>query len=343
MVIIMKPGAGEDEVNYVVTFIETRYGLRVDVSKGAFQTIIGIIGDEDGVDFDMLQILPGVERAHRIQIPYKLVSRSYSPEDHVIDVKGVKIGGHEAPVFIAGPCSIESRDQLYQIAKAVKAAGADILRGGAFKPRSSVHSFQGLGERGLELLASMGEEFGMPTVTEVRGESQVEMVAKYADILQIGARNMYNQDLIEKTARQKKPLLLKRNFGAGIDEFLNFSERAVAAGNRDVILCERGVIPIGKGRQHTRYMLDLTAVPVIKNESYLPIIVDPSHATGRRDLIGPMSLAAMAVGAHGLMVEVHYHPEEALSDGPQMVLPTEFSKILRMCRKLHQVVPQAGS
>ena len=151
------------------------------------------------------------------------------------------------------------------------------------------------------------------------------------------------QDLIEKTARQKKPLLLKRNFGAGIDEFLNFSERAVAAGNRDVILCERGVIPIGKGRQHTRYMLDLTAVPVIKNESYLPIIVDPSHATGRRDLISPMSLAAMAVGAHGLMVEVHYRPEEALSDGPQMVLPTEFSKILQMCRTLHQVVPQAGS
>lgn len=343
MVIIMKPGALEDEINYVVAFIETRYGLRVDVSKGAFQTIIGIIGDENGVDFDMLQVLPGVERAHRIQIPYKLVSRSYSPEDRVITVKGVKIGGREEPVFIAGPCSIESRDQLYKIAKAVNAAGADILRGGAFKPRSSVHSFQGLGEKGLELLASIGEEFNMPTVTEVRGESQVEMVAKYADILQIGARNMYNQDLIEKTARQKKPLLLKRNFGAGIDEFLNFSERAVAEGNRDVILCERGLIPVGKGRQHTRYMLDLTAVPVIKNESYLPIIVDPSHATGRKDLIYPMSLAAMAVGAHGLMVEVHYNPEEALSDGPQMVLPTEFSKILRMCTKLRKVFPQAGS
>lgn len=342
MVIIMKPGAREEEINFVVKFIEKNYGLRVDVSKGEFQTIIGLIGDENRVDFGILEMLPGVERAHRIQVPYKLVSRSYFPDDRVIDVKGVKIGGGERPVFIAGPCSIESKDQLYRIAKEVKEAGADILRGGAFKPRTSVHSFQGLGEEGLELLASIGAEFNMPTVTEVRGEAQVEMVAKYADILQIGARNMYNQDLIEKVARQKKPILFKRNFGAGIDEFLNFSERAVAEGNRDVILCERGLVPVGKGREHTRYMLDLSAVPVIKKESYLPIIVDPSHATGRRDLIYPMSLAAIAAGAHGLMVEVHYKPEEALSDGPQMILPTELRKIISMCNKIYKLTSQEG-
>jgi len=337
MVVIMKPGARKEEIDYVIKIIEKEYGLRTDTITGVSQTIIGIIGDEDCVDFDRLSMLPGVERAHRIQLPYKLVARSYFPDDRIIDVKGVKIGGNERPVFIAGPCSIESKDQLYRIAKEVKKAGADILRGGAFKPRSSVHSFQGLGEEGLELLATIGEEFGMPTVTEVRGEAQVETVAKYADILQIGARNMYDQDLIEEVARQGKPILLKRNFGAGIDEFLNFSERAVAEGNRDVILCERGLLPIGKGRQHTRYMLDLSAVPVIKRESYLPIIVDPSHATGNRDLIYPMSKAAIAAGAHGLMIEVHYNPAEALSDGPQMILPSELERIVDVCTKIYEL------
>jgi 3-deoxy-7-phosphoheptulonate synthase len=335
MVIIMKPNATSDEINFVKKFITTTYGLRVDVIIGAFQTIIGLVGDESQVDFDRLSTLPGVERAHRIQIPYKLVSRAYYPDDRGIQIKGVKIGGGAKPVFIAGPCSIESKDQLYRIAKAVNEAGADILRGGAFKPRSSVHSFQGLGEAGLEMLANLGEDFGMPTVTEVRGETQVEVVAKYADILQIGARNMYNQDLIEKAARQKKPILFKRNFGASIDEFLNYSERIVAEGNRQIILCERGVIP--NGREHTRYMLDLSAVPVIMKESYLPIIVDPSHGTGRRDLIYPMSKAAISAGAHGLMIEVHTNPEEALSDGPQMVLPSELEKIIRVCKKIYEL------
>lgn len=337
MVIIMKPKAKAEEINNVVKFIKKNYGLRADVSRGEFQTVIGLVGDENGVDFERLGMLPGVERAQRIQVPYKLVSRSYFPDDRVINVKGVKIGGSEPPVFIAGPCSIESKNQLYRIVKDVKEAGADILRGGAFKPRTSVHSFQGLGEKGLELLASVGEEFDMPTVTEVRGEAQVEMVAKYADILQIGARNMYNQDLIERAAKQKKPILLKRNFGAGIDELLNFSERVVAEGNKDIILCERGLIPIGKGREHTRYMLDLSAVPVIKKESYLPIIVDPSHATGRSDLVYSMSKAAIAAGAHGLMIEVHYNPKEALSDGPQMVLPSELKKIITICKKIHEL------
>ncbi len=336
MVIIMKPKAKKEETERVINIIKKSYGLGTDVIVGEYQTIIGIIGDEHEVDFEALSMLPGVERAQRIQSPYKLVARSYFPEDQIIDVKGVKVGG-EKPVYIAGPCSIESKEQLYKIAEAIRDAGADILRGGAFKPRTSVHSFQGLGEEGLELLAKAGEEFSMPTVTEVRSESQAETVSKYVDILQIGARNMYNQDLIEEASRQKKPLMIKRNFGASIDELLSFGERAVAQGNRDVILCERGIVPVGGGRQHTRYTLDLNAVPVIVKESYLPIIVDPSHGTGRRDLIYPMSKAAVASGADGLMIEVHHRPDEALSDGPQMILPSELGKIIRVCNKIREL------
>ncbi|MEM3174501.1 MAG: 3-deoxy-7-phosphoheptulonate synthase, partial [Candidatus Bathyarchaeia archaeon] len=231
----------------------------------------------------------------------------------------------------------ESKEQIFRIAKEVREAGADILRGGAFKPRTSVHSFQGLGEEGLEYLARAGEEFGMPTISEVRSEKHVELVVKYVDILQIGARNMYNQDLIEEAAKQKKPILIKRSFGASIEEFLSFAERAAAQGNKDIILCERGIIPVGRGRQFTRYSLDLSAIPVIKGESYLPIIVDPSHGTGRRDLIYPMSKAAIAAGAHGLMIEVHYNPNEALSDGPQMITPPELKKIIDVCKKIHML------
>ncbi|MEM1606763.1 MAG: 3-deoxy-7-phosphoheptulonate synthase [Candidatus Bathyarchaeia archaeon] len=337
MAIVMKPGASDEDIKRVIKFVEENYGLRVDVSRGEFQTLLGLIGDEDKVDFDRLALLPGVEKAYRITSPYRLVSRSFFPEDRVIEVKGVKIGGKNKPVFIAGPCAIESREQIFRIAKEVKEAGADILRGGAFKPRTSVHSFQGLGEEGLEYLARAGEEFGMPTVSEVRSERHVEVVAKYVDILQIGARNMYNQDLIEEAARQKKPILIKRSFGASIEEFLSFAERAAAQGNKDIILCERGIIPIGRGRQFTRYSLDLSAIPIVKAESYLPIIVDPSHGTGRRDLIYPMSKAAIAAGAHGLMIEVHYNPNEALSDGPQMITPLEFKRIVEVCEKIYML------
>jgi 3-deoxy-7-phosphoheptulonate synthase len=336
MVIIMKPKAGKEEVKYVINFLKKNFNLKADVSKGEFQTVIGIIGDESVVDFGVLGMLPGVERAHRISSPYKLVARSYFSGKLVIDVKGVKIGGGR-PVYVAGPCSIESGDQLFRIAKDVVEAGAHILRGGAFKPRTSVHSFQGLGEEGLELLAKAGEEFDMPIISEVRSESQVDVVSKYVDVLQIGARNMFNQDLIEEVARQKKPVLIKRNFGASIDELLSFSERAVAQGNRDVILCERGLVPFGKGRQHTRYTLDLSAVPVLKGESYLPVIVDPSHGTGRRDLVYVMSKAAIAAGADGLMIEVHNKPEDALSDGPQMVLPFELKRIISVCDRIYEL------
>jgi 3-deoxy-7-phosphoheptulonate synthase len=261
-------------------------------------------------------------------------------------VKGgkVEIGGDE-PVFIAGPCAVESKEQLLRIAEEAKQAGADILRGGIFKPRSSVHSFQGLGsigweeaETALAWLREAGERFELATVTEVRGETQVDLAAEYADILQIGARNMYNQDLLTKVARKNKPILFKRHFGAGIEEFLSLAEYIAAEGNKNIILCERGILPIGKGKNYTRYTLDLAAVPAIQKETFLPIIVDPSHGSGRRDLIFNMSCAAIAAGASGLMIEVHYNPAEALVDAQQAITPDELKEIIDACQKINRLV-----
>jgi len=344
----MKTGASEEQVEQVVSEVK-KYGLRADVSRGAFRTVIGLVGDERKVPFSRIEVLPGVKEVLRIEIPYKLVSREYSrhfesPSRHrVIKVKNVKIGGNE-PVCIAGPCAVESREQLLRIAEAVKEAGAHILRGGIFKPRSSVYSFQGLGaingemaEKALGWLREAGEKFDMPVVTEIRGELHVDLVADYVDILQIGARNMYDQDLLTKVARKKKPVLLKRHFGAGIEEFLSFAEYIAAEGNKDIILCERGIVPLGKGRSYTRYTLDLAAVPAMQKETYLPIIVDPSHGTGRRDLIHSMSCAAIAAGANGLMIEVHYNPAEALVDGQQMITPDELKITLEACRRIHKL------
>ena len=285
-----------------------------------------------------------------IEAPYKLINREYNglflgkDDSRIINIKGVEIGGVE-PVYIAGPCAIESRAQLMRIAEEVKRAGAHILRGGIFKPRSSVHSFQGLGSKGadeareaLSWLMEAGEHFEMPVVTEARGESQVSLIAEYVDIVQIGARNMYDQDLLGHAGRTGKPVLFKRNFGASIEEFLSFSEYIAAEGNRDIILCERGVLPIGKGKNLTRYTLDLAAVPVIKKETYLPIIVDPSHATGRRDLIKTMSVAAVAAGAGGLAIEVHYNPAESWVDAQQAITPAELTDIIDTCRRVRKIM-----
>ena len=345
--IIMKTDATQEQVDEVVREIK-KYGLRADVSRGEYRTIIGIVGDESKADLAHLAVLPGVKETMRIETPYKLVNREYSKfsgglEHRIIKVGDIKIGGDE-PVFIAGPCAVESREQLFKIAEGVKQAGGHILRGGIFKPRSSVHSFQGLGAGGLEeakealeWLREAGDKFGLPVITEVRGEAQVDLVAEYVDILQIGARNMYDQDLLTRAAEKGKPVLLKRHFGAGIEEFLSFAEYIAAAGNRDIVLCERGILPVGKGKSYTRYMLDLASVPVIQKETYLPIIVDPSHATGRRDLILNMSCAAIAAGADGLMIEVHYNPAEALVDGQQMITPGELKDVLDACRSIHRV------
>jgi len=347
--IIMKTDATKKQIEHVVKEIK-RFGLRADVSRGAYKTVIGLIGDERKIPFDHFAVLPGVKEAMRVEIPYKLISREYSKlfeevsGDLVIPVGNVRIGAEE-PVFIAGPCAVENKEQLFKIAEGVKKAGAHILRGGIFKPRSSVHSFQGLGsgsreeaEEALSWLSEAGQKFEMPVITEVRGETQVDLVAKYVDILQIGTRNMYDQDLLTMVSAKGKPVLFKRHFGASIEEFLSFAEYIAAEGNKNIILCERGIIPIGKGKSYTRYILDLAAVPAIQKETYLPIMVDPSHATGRRDLIFSMSCAAIAAGASGLMIEAHYNPAEALVDGPQSITPAELKEVISACRRIHRLV-----
>jgi 3-deoxy-7-phosphoheptulonate synthase len=347
--IIMKSEATKEEVANVVKEIR-KSGLKADVSRGEYRTVIGLIGDERRADFSHFATLPGVKEAFMVETPYKLISRDYGRrfngggEPRLIHVGDVTIGGDELAI-IAGPCTVESKPQLFRIAEEVKKAGAQILRGGIFKPRSSVHSFQGLGANGregaeeaLRWLHEAGQRFEMPVVTEVRGEAQIDLVAEYADIIQIGARNMYNQDLLASVARAGKPVLIKRHFGAGIDEFLSFAEYMAAEGNKDIILCERGILPLGKGKNYTRYTFDLSAIPVIQKETYLPVIADPSHATGRRDLIFNMSCAAVAAGASGLMIEAHYDPSEAMVDGMQMITPGELKEVISACKKIHRTV-----
>jgi len=347
--IIMKTDATQEQIAQVVKEIK-RCGLRADVSQGKYRTVIGLVGDETKIPFAHFAVLPGVKEAIMVETPYKLISREYSKffegegEGLIVKVGNIKLGG-DGPIFIAGPCAVESKAQLFKIAEEVKKAGAHILRGGIFKPRSSVHSFQGLGaagweeaEEALDWLREAGERFKLPVVTEVRGEAQVDLAAKYADMLQIGARNMYNQDLLAKVAKKNKPVLFKRHFGAGIEEFLSFAEYIAVEGNKNIILCERGILPLGKGKNYTRYTLDLAAVPTIQKETYLPVIVDPSHGTGRRDLIFNMSCAAIAAGASGLMIEVHYNPAEALVDAQQAITPDELKEIIDACQRIHKLI-----
>ena len=339
----MKTNATKGEIDEVIQKIKSA-GLRADVSSGEYQTVIGIVGDEKKVDFDQVKSMSGVFDAIRIQVPYRLISRSYIPEDISVKVGSISIGKDNPPVYIAGPCSIESYDQLYRIGRAVKEAGAHILRGGAFKPRTSIHSFQGLGEEGLDHLENVGKDLGMPTVTEIRSEGDVDLVARHTDVLQIGARNMFNQDLIEAAAKTGKPILFKRGFSAQIDEYLSFAERIVANGNRKVLLCERGIMPLGGSfKSQTRFTLDLNAVPVLRKETPFPVIADPSHGTGRRDLVLPMSRAAIASGAHGLMIEVHDRPQEALSDGAQAVLPQDLKRIIKISDLVYRAIRESES
>jgi len=347
--IIMGTDATPEQIENVIEEIKKR-GLRADVIKGEFRSVIGLVGDERKIPFDTLAVMPGVKEVVRVERPYKLVSREYakffeSPNKvRKIRVGNVTIGGNE-PVFIAGPCAIESKKQIFKIAEEVKLAGANILRGGVFKPRSSVHSFQGLGaingeraEETLSWLRQAGDMFEMPVITEIRGETHVDLMADYVDILQIGARNMYDQDLLTKVARKRKPVLLKRHFGAGIEELLSFAEYIAAEGNKDIIPCERGILPLGKGKEYTRYTFDLAAIPAMQKETYLPIMADPSHATGRRDLIFNMSCAAIAAGAVGLMIEVHYDPTEALVDAKQAITPDELKETINACKQVHKLV-----
>ncbi|MBI4342423.1 MAG: 3-deoxy-7-phosphoheptulonate synthase [Candidatus Omnitrophica bacterium] len=329
MIIVLKPNATKKQIDHLIERIKA-LGLKPMVSKGTERTIIGVIGSEDVLRVQPLEVIPGVEKVMPVLKPYKLVSREFKPEPSVVSAGGVKIGTKEI-VIMAGPCSVENRQMLHDTAKAVKQAGARILRGGAFKPRTSPYSFQGLGEEGLKFLREVGKQIGMPVVTELMDARDIPLLEQYADIMQIGARNMQNFDLLKEVGQSRKPVLLKRGLSATITEFLLAAEYILSQGNFNVILCERGIRTF---EDQTRFTLDLNAVPVIKKLSHLPVIVDPSHGTGSWDFVGPMAKAAVAAGADGLMIEVHPNPEVALSDGPQSLLPKTFTELVKELRKV---------
>ena len=334
MIIVLKPGTSDQEINHIVDKVK-KLGLTPHVSKGTERTIIGVIGPEDILRVTPMEVFPGVEKVIPVLAPYRLVSREFQPLDSVIDVgKGIKIGDKKV-VIMAGPCTIENLDRLLGIAKEVKKAGATVLRGGAFKPRTSPYAFQGLGEEGLKYLKQAGDQAGLVTVTEVMDTRDVALVAKYADIFQIGARNMQNFNLLKEVGQTKKPVLLKRGMSSTVKELLMSAEYILAGGNFNVILCERGIRTF---EDSTRNTLDVSAVPVIKSLSHLPVIVDPSHAAGKWGLVPALSKAAVAVGADGLIVEVHDHPEEAVSDGVQSLVPAKFASLMQELRPLAKVI-----
>lgn len=324
MIVLMKHEAVEQDVQRVVERIE-KLGFKANVSKGVERTVIGIIGDERFLNKDQISLLPNVENIIPILKPYKLASREFQPTDSVISVDGVLVGGSEI-VIMAGPCSVESEEQMLESAEIVKKAGIKILRGGAFKPRTSPYSFQGMGKDGLKILEKAKKLTGLKIITEVMDATEIELVAEYADILQVGTRNMQNTKLLQNLGKIKKPVLLKRNYSATLAEFLLSAEYILSNGNDQVILCERGIRTFV---EYTRNTLDLNIVPAIKLLSHLPIIVDPSHGTGRHDFIIPMSRAALAAGADGLIVEMHPKPEEATSDGEQSLKPEKLFQLMK--------------
>jgi len=333
MIIVMKPGSTKKQIDHIVEKIK-EYKLTPHISKGKETTIIGIIGDERILQNVPLESLPGVEKVMQILKPYKLASREFKKTDSIIDISGILVGGKKV-VLIAGPCSVESEKQLFATAKAVKDAGADMLRGGAFKPRTSPYAFQGLGEDGLKILAAAREKFGLPIVTEVLDTRHVELVNKYADCFQIGARNMQNFELLKEVGKTNKPVLLKRGLMSTINEWLMSAEYILSNGNMNVILCERGIRTFETA---TRNTLDISAVPLVKTLTHLPVVVDPSHGTGKKNIIAPMSKAAVAAGADGILIEVHPKPEEALSDGDQSLLPFEYQNLVVSLRKVARAI-----
>ncbi len=338
MIIVLRPNSTEEQVEHVLQRIQ-ELGFKPHLSRGALRTIIGVIGDENKLQAEPLAAIPGVEQVLPILKPFKLASREMHAQDSVVPVGRVKVGGGSL-AMIAGPCAVESAEILNEIAGRVKAAGANILRGGAFKPRTSPYSFQGLGEEGLKILREAGDRHGMPVVTEVMDPRQVPLVERYADMFQIGARNMQNFDLLKEVGQTRKPVLLKRGMSATVKDLLMSAEYVLSEGNPGVVLCERGVRSF---EDSTRNMLDMSAVPNVKGQSHLPIIVDPSHATGRPDLIPAMARAAVAAGADGVHVEVHSCPEKALSDGPQALLPKQFAALMEDIRKVAAAVGRSIS
>jgi 3-deoxy-7-phosphoheptulonate synthase len=334
MIIVMRTGATREQIENVIEKVHS-FGLRTHPIYGVQKTVIGIIGDNKTQVVEKMRGWPGIEDIIPILQPYKFAGREAHPENTVIEIKGVRIGGDEV-VVMAGPCAVESEEQLLEAARRVRAAGAKILRGGAFKPRTSPYSFQGLGEEALKFLAEARDETGLLVVTEVTDPRNVELVGAYADILQVGARNMGNFALLTEVGRSGHPALLKRGPSSTVKDFLLAAEYVIIEGNRDVILCERGITTF---ETYTRNTLDLSAVPVIKDISHLPVIVDPSHATGRSNLVEPMSLAAVAAGADGIIVEVHPDPDAALCDGPQSLTLDGFDS---MMGKLKAIAPIVG-
>jgi 3-deoxy-7-phosphoheptulonate synthase len=333
MIIVLKPHPSSETINHVLERI-AELGFTPHLSQGVSRTIIGVIGDEERLQAEPLQAIDGVESVVPILKPFKLASREFHAADSVFDIRGTRVGGGHL-LMIAGPCAIESEERLFEIADRVKEAGANMLRGGAFKPRTSPYSFQGMGEDGLRILKAAGERFAMPTVTEVMDPRQVDLVERYTDVFQIGARNMQNFDLLKEVGRTRTPVLLKRGMSATVKDLLMSAEYVLSQGNKRVILCERGVRSF---EDSTRNMMDLSSVPNVKGQSHLPIIVDPSHATGRPDLIPAMARAGVAAGADGVHVEVHSCPEKALSDGPQALLPTQYAKLMDELRGLAELM-----
>jgi len=335
-IIVLNPGATDKDLRHIIKKLEGR-GLQVNISKGTERTIIGVIGDTSKIteeEENAIGIMTGVESVMRILKPYKLASRDFQADSTKINIRGQIIGGRKIHV-IAGPCAVENRTILMSIAEKVKASGATFIRGGAFKPRSSPYSFQGLGEEGLKYLAAVRKKTGLPVVTELMDPRDMGVIAKYADIIQIGARNMQNFRLLLEVGTFRKPVLLKRGLSATIKEWLMAAEYIMSRGNQNVILCERGIRTFETA---TRNTLDLSAVPVLKKLSHLPVVVDPSHGVGKWDLVAPMAKAAVAAGADGLIIEVHTNPEEALSDGEQSLRPNDFNKLMKELKPIAAAV-----
>ncbi len=325
MIIVFKPKTKDNDLNRVIEKVEN-LGLKTHISKGEETTIVGLIGDTTKVDARMIEVDEAVEKVMHVSEPYKLANRAFHPEDSIIDVAGVKVGGQHLAV-IAGPCSVESKEQVIEIAKAAKAAGANMLRGGAFKPRTSPYAFQGMGSEGLDILVAAKEETGLPIVSELMDARYIDEFNEKVDLIQIGARNMQNFDLLKEVGKRcTKPILLKRGLSATFQEWIMSAEYIMASGNPNVILCERGVRTF---ESYTRNTLDLQAIPVIKELTHLPIIIDPSHAGGKWWLVEPMAKASLAAGCDGLMIEVHNNPEKALCDGPQSLKPEKFETLMK--------------
>jgi len=333
VVVILKNNATENQIENVKKHLED-YGFQIHESRGEIKTIIGAIGVKPSFDIRKIKILDGVSDVYRVTVPFKMASRNFKEENTIIKINNIEIGGDEI-ILMAGPCSIESEDQIFRLAKVVAESGSKILRGGAFKPRSSPYSFQGMGEEGLKIMRAAADEYGLLVITEVMQIHQIDLIEKYTDIFQIGARNMQNFGLLKELGKTSKSVMLKRGLAATIEEWLMSAEYILANGNSNVMLCERGIRTF---ETYTRNTFDLSAIPVVHEKSHLPVVADPSHATGYRSQVAPMARAAVAAGADSLIIEIHDKPEEALSDGPQALLPVDYMSLVQELKVISNAI-----